>query len=62
MQNGKSSKDIKEIQLKPTLQRERKSKEVLHCWNNAGYRDQGRGGDQPGAAGQCEHFMKIAND
>ena len=31
MQKGKSSKDIKEIQLKPTLRRERKSKEVLHC-------------------------------
>ena len=34
MQNGKSSKDIKEIQLKPALRRERTSKEVLHCSNN----------------------------
>ena len=59
MQNGKSSKDIKEIQLKPALRRERTSKEVL---KDADHRDQGGGGDHLGAAGQREHFMKIAID
>ena len=59
MQNGKSSKAIKEIQLKPALRGERKSNEVL---KDADHRDQGGGGDQLGAAGQCKHFIKIAID
>ena len=32
MQNRKSSRDVKEIQSKPTLRRERKWKDVLHCY------------------------------